>query len=116
MPGCSLEREVRGNTVIYRIAGRFEGSGAWDLSARLDQEPLLEVVLDFSRVSEFVDSAVAVIASSLVSSSHRVSLHGLRQHQERLFRYFGVDPAEASGESAPLPPETGETTAIEEVA
>jgi hypothetical protein len=116
MPGCSLEREVRGNTVIYRIAGRFEGSCAWDLSARLDQEPLLEVVLDFSRVSEFVDSSVAVIASPLVSSSHRVSLQGLRQHQERLLRYFGVEPAEPSGESAPLSPETGETTAIEEVA
>jgi hypothetical protein len=116
MPRCSLEREVHGNTVLYRIAGRFEGACAWDLSARLEQESLLEVVLDFSRVSEFVDSAVAVIASSLVSSSHRVSLHGLRQHQERLFRYLGVEPAEPSGESAPLPPGTGETTGIEEVA
>src|SRR4051812_46908074 len=105
MPGCSLEREVDGSTALYRIAGRFEGSCAWDLSARLDQEPVLEVVIDFSRVTEFVDSAVAVIAPSLASSGHHVRLRGLRQHQERLFRYFGVEPAQPAGELPHLPPE-----------
>ena len=116
MPGCSLEREVNGSTALYRIAGRFEGSCAWDLSARLDQEPLLEVVIDFSRVAEFVDSAVAVIATSLASSPHHVRLHGLRQHQERLFRYFGVDPEEPAGDLPPLPPELAAAAAAKEVA
>jgi anti-anti-sigma regulatory factor len=105
MPGCSLERELNGSTAFYRIAGRFEGSCAWDLSARLDQEPLLEVVIDFSRVSDFVDSAVAVIASSLAASRHRVRLRGLRLHQERLFRYFGVEPQEPASELPHLPAE-----------
>jgi hypothetical protein len=105
MPGCSLEREVNGSTAFFRIAGRFERSCAWELSARLEEEPLLEVVLDFSRTNEFVDSAVAVIANSLVSSSRRVHLRGLRQHQERLFRYFGVETAEPSGEPPALPAE-----------
>ena len=94
MPGCTLAREVNGGTALYRIGGRFEGACAWDLSARLDQEPLLAVAIDFSRVTEFVDSAVAVLATSLSASTHRIRLLGLRQHQERLFRYFGVEPAE----------------------
>jgi hypothetical protein len=94
MPGCTLAREVNGSTALYRIGGRFEGACAWDLSARLDQEPLLAVAIDFSRVTEFIDSAVAVLATSLAASNHQVRLLGLRQHQERLFRYFGVEPAE----------------------
>jgi len=116
MPACSLEREVRGNTSLYRIAGRFERSCAWELAALLEKDALREVVLDFSRVGDFVDSAVAVIATSLASSSHRVSLRGLRQHQERLFRYFGVEPAEPSGEAPPVLPGDREPPGIEEVA
>jgi hypothetical protein len=94
MPACSLEREVNGSTAFYRISGKFEGSCAWDLCGLLEREPLAEVVLDFSQASEFVDYGVAVIAGALVGSRKRIELRGLRQHQERLFRYFGVDPAE----------------------
>lgn len=115
MPGCTLEREVNGSTALYRIAGRFEGACAWDLSARLEREPLLEVVLEFSRVTDFVDSAVAVIASSLAASPQRVRLRGLRQHQERLFRYFGVEPVEPAGDLPQLPPELAAAAAAKEV-
>jgi anti-anti-sigma regulatory factor len=116
MPGCSLAREVNGSTALYRIAGRFEGSCAWDLTARLGDEPLLEVVIDFSQVTDFVDSAIAVVATSLASSGHRVRLHGLRQHQERLFRYFGVEPAEPAPDLPHLPPELAAAAAATEVA
>ena len=116
MPGCDLEREVDGTIALYRIAGRFERSCAWNLAARIAKEPLLEVVIDFSLANEFVDSAVAVIATSLLSSPHRVHFRGLRQHQERLFKYFGVDPVEPSGETPHLPPELSPSRAIEEVA
>lgn len=115
MPGCSLEREVNGSKALYRIAGRFEGACAWDLSDRLEREPLLEVVIDFSRVTDFVDSAVAVIASALAASPHHVLLHGLRQHQERLFRYFGVEPLEPAGDLPQLPPELAAAATPKEV-
>jgi hypothetical protein len=94
MPACSLEREVNGSTALYRISGNFEGSCAWELCGHLEREPLGDVVLDFSQVSEFVDYGVAMITGALVASRKRIELRGLRQHQERLFRYFGVDPAE----------------------
>jgi anti-anti-sigma regulatory factor len=115
MPGCTLTREVNGSTALYRIGGRFEAACAWDLSARLDQEPLRGVTIDFSRVTDFVDSAIAVLASSLAASTHRVRLLGLRQHQERLFRYFGVEPAEPV-EVPSLPPELVAARAAKEVA
>lgn len=113
MPACNLEREVNGGTAFYRIAGRFEGACARDLSSRLQSEPLHDVVVDFSRVSEFVDSGVAVLAGSLSSSSHTVHLRGLRQHQERLFRYFGIEPSELPPALAPAPPAHGAAAAKE---
>jgi hypothetical protein len=93
MPGCTLEREVNGAAALYRIPGRFEGACAWELCGRLEQEPLYTVVVDFSQVSEFVDYGIAVLSSALLAMDKRVDLRGLRQHQERLFRYFGVNAA-----------------------
>jgi len=113
MAACNLHREVNGSTALYRIAGRFEASCAFDLSERLEAEPLYEVVVDFSQVNEFVDSGVAVIAPALLNSGHAIRLRGLRQHQERLFRYFGVDPQELP---AALPAAATVAIAAKEVA
>jgi STAS domain-containing protein len=94
MPGCTLEREVVGGTALYRISGKFEGACAWELSGRLEREPLSSVVVDFAQVGEFVDYGIAVMANAVQSADKQIKLRGLRQHQERLFRYFGVDAAE----------------------
>jgi len=95
MPACSLEREVNGSTAFYRVSGKFDGSYAWELSGRLQDEPYSDVVVDFSQANDFVDCAVGVIATTLLTSRKRIQLRGLRQHQERLFEYFGVTPAAA---------------------
>ena len=107
MPGCSLEREVVGSTARYSISGKFEGACAWDLSARIEKEPLQELLLDFSQCGEFVDYGIAVLAGALLSAGDkRIHLRGLRQHQLRLFKYFDVDPDELSrrGAGAPADP------------
>ena len=93
MPGCCIEREVIGSTAHYRVAGKFEGACAWDLAGRIGQEPLGELVLDFSQCGEFVDYGIAVLSSALLEAGRKiVHLQGVRQHQLRLFKYFGVDP------------------------
>ena len=102
MPPCSLEREVIGATAFYRIAGSFDGASAWELSARLGSEPLSEAVVDFSQCTDFVDHGIAVIASAIGSAPRRIELRGLRQHHERLFRYFGVDPAKPGRMEKPI--------------
>jgi hypothetical protein len=92
MPGCSVEREVVGTTAWYRISGRFESACAWDLAGRLVREPLAAVGIDFSRVDYFADYGIAAMANALLALSGKsVHLLGLRQHQARLFKYFGVD-------------------------
>jgi hypothetical protein len=114
MPGCSLERVVNGGTALYRIAGKFEGACAWELAGRLTRETLGEVVVDFSQVNEFVDYGIAVIASAIISCrTRRIALHGLRQHQERLFQYFGVDPETAAASPAAGVPDPAARSAQE---
>ena len=116
MPGCSVEREIIGSTATYRVAGKFEGACAWDLASRIQGEVLGELALDFSQCREFVDYSVAVLANALLSvPGKRVHLQGLRQHQLRLLKYFGVDPDDLlSRTDAPgsLPPEIVRLTSV----
>jgi len=97
MSACTVIREARGDTAIYVLSGRFEGISAWELAARLTEEQLPSAVLDFSRCHEFHDYAIAVLSQALLGLlGLRVQLRGLRQHQERVFKCFGVDVAELS--------------------
>jgi hypothetical protein len=106
MPGCSIEREIVGSTAQYRVTGKFEGACAWELAGRIEKEPLGELALDFSQCGEFVDYGIAVLANALLGAHGKVvHLKGLRQHQLRLFKYFGVDPDQL------LHPEVSATTA-----
>ena len=102
MPACSVNRETRGDTATYDISGRFEGVCAWELATHLAQERLPRAVLDFSRCHEFQDYAVAVLSQAVLGvPGLRVHLRGLRQHQERVFKCFGVDVAERSQPGEP---------------
>jgi hypothetical protein len=106
MPPCSVEREAIGAVATWRVSGRFDGSAAWELARKLLSEPLAELIIDFSRASDFVDYGVAVLSNAILALEHkRVRLDGLRMHQARLFRYFGVDPDQPArspdGELAP---------------
>ena len=102
MSACTVIREARGDTATYVLSGRFEGISAWDLAARLTEEQLPRAVLDFSRCHEFHDYAIAVLSQALLGLlGLRVQLRGLRQHQERVFKCFGVDAAELSHPDEP---------------
>ena len=82
-----------GAEVVIQVDGTFDAVAAWDLRKRLRAMPAdAQVTLDFTRVREFLDLGVAVIAPSLLEREQpRVTVRGLRQHQHRMFRYFGVD-------------------------
>jgi anti-anti-sigma regulatory factor len=119
MPACTFEREVDGSTATFRICGAFDGACAWALADRLEKEAIAEIALDFSQVDHFADYAIAVLASAILSlPDKRVRLQDLRQHQERLFRYFGVDPSEPARNrlGPPLPSEALAPAATKEVA
>ncbi len=82
--------------VTIRVDGVFDGATAWELRHTLENSAHggRTVVLDFSRVREFYDFGVSVLAYSLAQRSRslpRVLLRGLRTHQHRMLRYFGVE-------------------------
>jgi anti-anti-sigma regulatory factor len=106
MPGCRIVRETDGMGIVIRIAGVFDRASAVELNERLEHEGAGEVVLDFSHVREFADLGVAALAHGLAGADRRIRLRGLRQHQVRIFRYFGVDLETVQARLEALPPPT----------
>jgi hypothetical protein len=87
------ERQEPGGEILIRVDGTFDAPAAWDVRGRLGAIPATSnVVIDFSQVREFNDLGLAVMAPGLVPGyGPHVVVRGLRQHQHRMFRYFGVD-------------------------
>jgi len=63
-----------------------------------------EVMLDFTHLREFKDTAVVVLTKDL-PTHHKVQFRGLAGHHERMFRYFGVQPAAIAPPRAYYTPE-----------
>ena len=102
MAGLSIEREELGDTVVLKLDGTFDAKTASLLRQEIEALASREVVLDFSRVRKFVDSAVAVLTGGL--DCHLLRLRGLGRHEECMFRYFGLAQA-ATPERAYYTPE-----------
>ena len=88
--------EESSSDVTIEVDGVFDGATAWELRHTLDaaRPRTSHIVLDFSRVREFYDFGVGVLAYGLAqreTNLPRVSLRGLRTHQLRMLRYFGVE-------------------------
>jgi hypothetical protein len=80
-------------TTVVRLDGRFGLSQARSLEELLAMfRPVPRVVIDFGKVREIDDAAVATLAHTLDAypESH-VSFQGLSRHLRRLLRYVGVD-------------------------
>ncbi len=98
MPGCSIQTEMEGARTVIRVAGVFDRASAFELRDRLEREVARDLVLDFSLVREFADLGVATLAHGLAGADRRLHMRGLRQHQLRMFRYFGLDVDAVYGE------------------
>lgn len=81
-------------SLLIRLDGTFDLAAAEEIQRALADAPQgTEVYVDLSQVREFHDRAVAVLADAIKAARHPVSVRGLRQHQYRMLRYLGVDPA-----------------------
>ena len=87
------EHRVPGGELVIQIDGTFDAAAAWEIRGRIEGMPAGDrVVLDFTAVREFFDLGIAVVANGLAAGERpAVEMRGLREHQHRLFRYFGVD-------------------------
>lgn len=79
--------------VLVQVEGTFDAVAAREVRARLRAlPPDAQVVVDFGSVREFLDVGVAFMAPwFLEDHAQPVAIRGLREHQRRLFRYFGVN-------------------------
>jgi hypothetical protein len=83
-----------GQQHVIRMKGVFDAAAAQQLSSALEEAGGgangAGVRVDLTDVREFHDFAIAMLARAL-AGRNRVAVSGLRQHQLRLLRYFGVD-------------------------
>ena len=79
----------RGRTVI-RLEGVFDVPAARRLASTLADAGYADVRIDMTRVREFHDFGVALLARALAGRPE-VTVAGLRQHHLRLLRYLGID-------------------------
>ena len=80
---------------IVELEGVFDVPAAKRVAAVIEHaRPGEAIRVDAARVSRFEDFGLAVLAQALgATSAARVAIRGLRDHQLRILRYFGVDPA-----------------------
>ncbi len=82
------------SSLVIRMDGAFDIDSVNTIRSRIESLPCdAEVYVDLSRVREFHDRAVAMLADVLAVARARVSVRGLRQHQYRMLRYLGVMPS-----------------------
>ncbi|MFM2153517.1 MAG: hypothetical protein RL199_1952 [Pseudomonadota bacterium] len=78
---------------VVVLEGLFDAAEARALSPAIQNLPDGELTLDFSRCVEVRDRGLALLAEQLASKGRPVALRGLRAHQRRLLRYFGLEAA-----------------------
>ena len=89
MAGFELSREDVAGTILLRLSGNFDVDAAKELESTLDKlAATSEIVVDFSKVRDFLDLSLIVVAPTLAQRA--VQLRGLRAHQARMFEYFGI--------------------------
>jgi anti-anti-sigma regulatory factor len=76
--------------VVIRVEGVFDAAAAQRLSSAIERAGGEEIRVDLTDVREFHDFGIAMLARAL-SGRTGVAVSGLRQHQARLLRYFGID-------------------------
>ncbi len=87
-------RSRRGE-LLSELDGVYDVPAAKRLgSALAHARPGEAIRVDASRATAFEDFGLALLAQALGETrARRVALRGLRGHQLRILRYFGVDPA-----------------------
>jgi hypothetical protein len=83
----AAERE---RTVIT-LDGVFDIPAARRLAARLDAAGPIEVRIDLTRVREFHDFGVALLARTISCRAAPTAVLGLHEHHLRLLRYLGIE-------------------------
>ncbi len=87
-----MHAQVTDGSLLVQFGKRFSLPEAERLSQTiLSAAPLSGLILDFTGVRDFQDSACGLLAKTLGAHDQlKVVLRGLTLHQFRVLRYFGV--------------------------
>ncbi len=83
--------EAERERTIIRLDGIFDVPAARELAGKLDEAGYAEVRIDLTRVREFHDFGVALLAQTISSRRAPTAVLGLHEHHLRLLRYLGID-------------------------
>lgn len=86
-----------------RVEGVFDIEAARRVASQLEDATYSDVEIDMTRVREFHDFAVALLAESITGRKAPTVLLGLHEHHRRLLRHLGID----HGSAAVSPGEAG---------
>ena len=81
---------------VIRMEGIFDVAAARRLAHKLDDLRFTDVRIDLTRVREFHDFGVALLAQSIAGRHAPTAVLGLQEHHLRLLRYLGIDCGEAN--------------------
>ncbi len=74
-----------------QIEGVFDIAAARRLAAALDDAHYADVRIDLTRVREFHDFGVALLAQTIAGRSAPTAVIGLHEHHLRLLRHLGIE-------------------------
>lgn len=83
--------EAQGERTLIRMDGVFDVPAAREVADRLEQAGYSEVRIDLTRVREFHDFGVALLAQAIAGRKAPTAVLGLHEHHLRLLRYLGID-------------------------
>jgi STAS domain len=83
--------EVPRERTEIRLEGIFDVPAARQLAATLEEAGYSEVRIDMTRVREFHDFGVALLAQSISGRRAPTAVLGLHEHHLRLLRYLGIE-------------------------
>ena len=86
-----MTTDMAARAAVIRLDGIFDVPAAKRLARRLEKMRLAEVRIDLTRVREFHDSGVALLARSIAGRGTSTAVLGLHEHHLRLLRYLGID-------------------------
>jgi STAS domain len=85
-----------------RIEGVFDEPAARRVGELIAGTPSgTPVEVDLSRIREFHDHGLALLAGAVSAADGRVALRGLGRHQRRVLQYLGVAPAALGSAGGP---------------
>jgi hypothetical protein len=87
---ANLAESMDQRTTI-RVEGVFDVSAAKRLARDLEALQYADVRIDLTRVREFHDFGVALLAQSVAGRRSPTAVLGLQEHHLRLLRYLGID-------------------------